>query len=118
MHLVRTIVWVALLFGLLLFSWANWEPGISVRIWTNLVVDTRLPALVIVAFLAGLVPMWLIHRGAMWRLQRRLQSAEDARAHPAPAAVHRPGDARAAASADGLQPVRPDRPGSPDAGRP
>lgn len=78
MAIVRTILWVLILIGLLLFSWANWQPGISVRIWSNLVVDTRLPAVVIVAFLLGLVPMWLFHRGVVWRLNRRIRHLETA----------------------------------------
>jgi hypothetical protein len=76
MAIVRTILWVLILVALLLFSWANWQPGISVRIWSNLVVDTRLPAVVVVAFLLGLIPMWLFHRGVAWRLNRRIRHLE------------------------------------------
>lgn len=78
MAIVRTILWVLILVGLLLFSWTNWQPGISVRIWSNLVVDTRLPAVVVVAFLLGLIPMWLFHRGVIWRLNRRIRHLETA----------------------------------------
>ena len=78
MAILRTILWVLILVGLLLFSWANWQPGISVRIWSNLVVDTRLPAVVVVAFLLGLIPMWLFHRGVVWRLTRRIRHLETA----------------------------------------
>ena len=77
MQIVRTIVWVALLVLLLAFSFFNWRP-VEVQIWDNLVLETKIPALVLVAFLLGLVPMWLIHRGSKWRLQRRITTLENA----------------------------------------
>jgi hypothetical protein len=77
MQIVRTIVWAALLALLLAFSFFNWRP-VEVQIWDNLVLETKIPALVIVSFLLGLVPMWLIHRGSKWRLQRRVVTLENA----------------------------------------
>ena len=92
MQVVRTIIWVLILFGLLAFSFFNWEP-VEVTLWNNLVLETKVPALVIVAFLLGLVPMWLYHRGMKWRLERRISALETAarsnalsRHDPAPAA--------------------------------
>ena len=61
MQIVRTIVWVLLLVALLIFSAFNWNP-VEVKIWEGLVLETKIPALVIVSFLIGLVPMWLLHR--------------------------------------------------------
>ena len=78
MHVVRTIVWLLLLVAFVIFSMANWEPGITVRIWQNLVVETKLPAVMLVAFLLGLVPMWLVHRASKWNLQRRVTALENA----------------------------------------
>ena len=77
MQIVRTIFWVLVLVGLLAFSFFNWRP-VEVAIWDNLVVETKVPALVIVSFLLGLVPTWLYHRGIKWRLSRRVQSLENA----------------------------------------
>ena len=77
MQIVRTVVWVALLVLLLAFSFFNWRP-VEVQIWDNLVLETKVPALVIISFLLGLVPMWLIHRGSKWRLQRRVVTLESA----------------------------------------
>ncbi|MBX7499993.1 DUF1049 domain-containing protein [Qipengyuania mesophila] len=77
MQIVRTIVWVLLLFSLLAFSFFNWKP-VEVQIWSNLVLETKLPALVIVSFLLGLVPMWLIHRTSKWRATRRINALETA----------------------------------------
>ena len=50
MQIVRTIGWVLLLFSLLAFSFFNWKP-VEVQIWSNLVLETKLPALVVVSFL-------------------------------------------------------------------
>ncbi|MBX7540429.1 hypothetical protein [Qipengyuania sphaerica] len=78
MQIVRTILWVLLLVGILAFSFGNWDRQIDVRIWPGIVWDTRVPALVIVSFLIGLVPMWLYHRGVRWRQGRRIAALETA----------------------------------------
>jgi hypothetical protein len=77
MQIIRTIVWVLVLVALLVFAINNWTP-ISVKIWEGLLLETKIPALVIVAFLIGLVPMWVVHRGAKWRLERRIATLENA----------------------------------------
>lgn len=77
MQAVRTIVWVLVLVALLAFSFLNWRP-VEVTIWPNLVLETKVPALVVVAFLMGLIPTWLVHRGVKWQLQRRISSLENA----------------------------------------
>ena len=78
MQIVRTVIWVLLLVGLLLFSIANWDPTVTVRIWDGIVVDTKIPAIVIVSFAIGFVPMWLYHRASKWRLNRKIASLENA----------------------------------------
>ncbi len=90
MQIVRTIVWVLLLVALLIFSINNWNP-VEVKIWEGLVLETKIPALVVIAFLLGLVPMWLMHRVSQWYYKRRLGSLESA--------------ARAAAMAPAAAPV-------------
>ena len=100
MQIVRTIVWVLLLAALLVFSAFNWNP-VEVKIWEGLVVETKIPALVVIAFLIGLVPMWLLHRASKWQLNRRIGSLENAAranamaqpplAEPAPADEHTTG---------------------------
>ncbi|WP_338445360.1 DUF1049 domain-containing protein [Pelagerythrobacter marensis] len=77
MQIVRTVIWVLLLAALLVFSAFNWTP-VEVKIWQGLVLETKIPALVIVAFLLGLLPMWLLHQGSKWRLNRRISSLETA----------------------------------------
>ena len=78
MQIVRTVIWVLLLVGLLLFSIANWDPTVTVRIWDGIVVDTKIPAIVIVSFAIGFVPMWLYHRASKWTMRRKIASLENA----------------------------------------
>lgn len=77
MQFIRTAIAVIALIALLIFSVNNWTP-IQVRVWDTLVFDTKLPALVVIAFLAGLVPMWLVAKAGRWRLKRRIQTLENA----------------------------------------
>ncbi len=113
MQVVRTIIWVVILFALLAFSFFNWEP-VEVTLWENVVLETKVPALVIIAFLLGLVPMWAYHRSVKWSLHRRIRSLENAarsnalqRRHEP--AAHAPGDT--AAPVDNLGDDLGNRPG-------
>ena len=76
MQIIRTIVWVVVLLALLLFSINNWQ-DVEVKIWEGLILQTKLPALVVFSFLLGLLPMWLIHKGARWQLKRRIGFLEN-----------------------------------------
>ena len=75
MQIVRTILWVLLAVVLVLFAINNWQT-VEVRIWNSLILETRLAALTIAAFLLGLAPMWLLHRTVRWRLNRRIATLE------------------------------------------
>jgi len=76
MQIVRTILWVILACAIMLFSFLNWTP-VEVTLWDGLLVETKVPALVILAFLLGLFPMWLYHRSVKWGLDRRIRSLEN-----------------------------------------
>lgn len=75
MQIFRTVVWVLILFGMLAFSFFNWKE-VEVNLWENLILETKVPVLVIIAFLLGLLPMWLYHRSVKWSLGRRIRSLE------------------------------------------
>ena len=77
MSIIKTILWVLLVIALVIFSINNWNP-VEIKIWEDLLIVTKLPALVIVSFLAGLVPTWLILRGTRWQLRRKISSLETA----------------------------------------
>ncbi|SKB33746.1 LapA family protein [Sphingopyxis flava] len=75
MGILRTIIWVLLTVLLVLFAMANWNP-VTVTIWPGQVLDTKLPVLIVVAFLLGSLPMWIALRAARWSLKRRLDTSE------------------------------------------
>ena len=110
MQVVRTILWVLLFVGLLAFSFFNWKP-VEVTIWENLVLETKVPALVIISFLLGMIPTWLLLRGTKWRMNRRIKTLENAARSAAvspstPAATAAP-DASAPATGPAAAPVEP-----------
>ena len=83
MQFIKTLFWVILAVILVVFAANNWSPT-SVLVWQDIRVDTKLPVLVIGAFLLGFLPMWILHRTMKWRMSRRIKTLEAA-ARPAPA---------------------------------
>lgn len=80
MQFLKTLLWVLLTFLFLLFSVANWETSVSengrviINLWGGLVVETRLPVLVLFAFLLGFLPTLVVFGTRAWSLRRRLES--------------------------------------------
>ncbi|WP_447754394.1 lipopolysaccharide assembly protein LapA domain-containing protein [Sphingopyxis fribergensis] len=75
MGILRTIIWVFLTAVLVIFAMANWIP-VTVTIWPGQVLDTKLPVLILAAFLIGSVPTWIALRTTRWSLKRRLDASE------------------------------------------
>ena len=96
MQIVRTIVWILILLAMLTFSFFNWQP-VEVTLWDNVVLETKVPALVIIAFLLGLVPTWLFHRSVKWSLDRRIRSLENSVKSNALSQRHAPSSATSSA---------------------
>lgn len=76
MQIIRTVIWVLVLVALGLFTLNNWQP-VEVKLWEGIILETKLPALVIVSFLMGFLPMWLLHKGVRWQLNRRIGLMEN-----------------------------------------
>lgn len=77
MQFLRTAFWVVIAVALAFFCMANYVP-VTVRLWGDLVMETKLPVLLIGAFLLGALPFWVMARATRWRLKRRLDSTERA----------------------------------------
>ena len=75
MKIIRSVLWVVIIVALALFTAFNWT-SVDIRIWEGLVLETKLPVLILVAFLLGYGPMWLTHGTSIWRLKRRIASLE------------------------------------------
>jgi putative membrane protein len=75
MQFLRTLFWVVLAVVAVIFASNNWTQ-VTINLWGGLRADTKLPVLMLIAFLIGLVPMFVLHRATRWSLRRRLDSAE------------------------------------------
>ena len=84
MQFLRTVFWVLVAVLVVLFATRNWTP-VTVSLWANLQADIKLPVLLLIAFLLGWLPTWLIHRARLWTLNRRLDAFERQRAGTSPA---------------------------------
>ncbi len=76
MQVIKTVLWVLLVAALVLFCYDNWR-DVEVRLGSGYVIDTKLPALMAVSFLIGLLPTWLFSAAGRWRLRRRINTLEN-----------------------------------------
>jgi uncharacterized integral membrane protein len=74
--ILRTIIWVLAALGFLVFAVYNWQP-VELRLWQNLVLETKVPVLALLAFAAGFLPLWAVHRSVVWSLNRRVRTLEN-----------------------------------------
>ncbi|MCJ8157635.1 lipopolysaccharide assembly protein LapA domain-containing protein [Sphingomonas sp. LaA6.9] len=98
MQFLRTIFWVILAVTAVIFAVANWT-SVTINLWGDIQVDSKLPVLLFGAFLLGLVPTLILHRATRWRLKRKLDSTERALA-----------DARGLSTTPAAPAVEPDMP--------
>lgn len=82
MQFLKTAFWVILAVAIALFCKANNRP-VDIKIWGDIVWETRIWFPVVLGFLLGALPIWIIGRARIWRLRRRLDSAERALANMA-----------------------------------
>lgn len=75
MHFLRTIFWVLVAVAVALFAKANWSP-VTIKLWGDIIADVKLPVLLLIAFLLGWLPTWLVMRAKLWNLQRRVDAFE------------------------------------------
>lgn len=74
MQFLRTVFWVVLAVVAVIFAFNNWVI-VSVHLWGDLILDSPLPVLLLVAFLVGLLPVLAFHRATSWNLRRKLDAA-------------------------------------------
>ena len=99
MRFLKTLIWVTVIIALIVFASNNWVP-VSVRLWGGMWLDSKLPALVIAAFLLGFAPLYFLHRTVVWRMKRRISTLEGSQRTPAfpptppasPQPAYQPGD--------------------------
>ena len=70
MQFLKTLFWVVVAVTLVLFAMANWF-AVTLNLWGGLQADVKLPILLLLAFLLGFVPTFLVYRARLWALRRR-----------------------------------------------
>ena len=81
MQFLRTLLWVLIAAVLSIFAAGNWN-DVTIHLWGGLLLTIKLPFLLLLAFLAGLLPTWLVMRGKLWRMTR--QGPDGSTATPVP----------------------------------
>ena len=71
MQFLKTLLWVMIAVLVAIIASNNWR-DVTVDLWSNLQADIKLPVLLAAIFLAGFLPTWLVMRGKLWRLKRRI----------------------------------------------
>ena len=75
MQFLKYLFWCLLAFLAAVFTFGNWY-SVEVHLWGGLIALVNLPFLLLVTFLAGLLPMLAYHLTARWRLRQRLLTSE------------------------------------------
>ncbi len=75
MKFLRTLFWVVVAVSLVIFSSRNWG-DVTLNLWGNIQADVKLPFLLLVIFLLGFLPPYLLMRSRLWNMKRRLGVAE------------------------------------------
>lgn len=108
MQFLKTLFWAVLAVLIALFCYNNWVV-VPVNLWDGLILETKLPMLLLVAFLVGLLPALLLHGAARWRWRRRLEASEralaDERAANAPPVPAAPAQTIAPGAATDMAPL-------------
>ena len=94
MRFLKVLIWL-LLGGLVAgFVIYNGDERVSIHLWSGLIADFSLPLLLVLTFLAGLLPAVLAYHALRWRMRQRLAGLEralaDLRAVNAPVIVEEP----------------------------
>jgi lipopolysaccharide assembly protein A len=85
MHFLKTLFWVLVAVVVVLFASRNWTP-VTLNLWDDIQADIKIPVLLLVFFLIGFLPTWLVMRTRLWTYRRRIDGLERGRA-PAVAPV-------------------------------
>ena len=75
MQFLKTLFWVLLAVVLALFASRNWS-DVTLNLWGDIQADTKIPILLLVFFLLGFLPTWLILRARIWGHRRRIETME------------------------------------------
>lgn len=86
MNFLKTLFWVVVAVLLAIFANRNWN-DVTINLWGNIQAEVKLPFLLFLVFLTGFLPPYLILRGRIWGLNRKLAAATRPPIAPVPAPV-------------------------------
>ena len=75
MQFLKTLFWVLIAVLVALFATRNWS-DVTLNLWDDIQADIKVPILLLVAFLLGFLPTWLVMRARLWSVKRRLEALE------------------------------------------
>jgi uncharacterized integral membrane protein len=75
MQFLKTLLWVLIAVVVVLFASRNWS-DVTLSLWGDIQADIKLPVLLLIVFLMGFLPTWLILRARIWSHRRRLDAME------------------------------------------
>jgi lipopolysaccharide assembly protein A len=81
MRFLSTVFWVLLAVILALFASRNWS-DVTLNLWGDIQADIKVPVLLLIVFLLGFLPTWLIMRARVWSHQRRVEALDRQRTVP------------------------------------
>ena len=91
MGFLKTLFWIVVAVLVTFFAAENWR-DVTLDLWGNLQADIKLPVLLILTFLLGFLPTWLIMRGRLWQAKRKLLLLERPTVQPVAAPAQTPTD--------------------------
>ena len=115
MQFLRTLFWVLLAGVAVAFAFNNWTT-VPLRLWGGLIADVNLPLLLVAAFLAGFLPMYLTIKATRWRWRQRVTGLERTigdLTRPAPPAPATPAPATPVMATPGAPVISPAAPTPP-----
>jgi putative membrane protein len=90
MQFLKTLFWVLIAVVVALFASRNWS-DVTLKLWGDIQADIKIPLLLLIIFLLGFLPTWLILRARIWSLERRVEALDRTRAmavQPEPEVEH------------------------------
>ena len=81
MQFLKTLFWVLVAVIVALFASRNWA-DVTLNLWGDIQADIKIPLLLLVVFLIGFLPTWLILRARIWSLNRRIEALDRSRVEP------------------------------------
>ncbi len=74
MRFLKTLFWIVIAVLVTLFAARNWR-DVTISLWGNLEADVKIPLLLAIIFLVGLIPTMLVYRAKIWSLNNRIAVA-------------------------------------------